>query len=137
MYTDGSCLGNPGPGGWAAYHVDSGELVTGPAKHTTNNQMELMAVIRGLERFEDITEVYSDSTYVVKGVNEWMANWKRKGWKKVANVELWKRLDGILRNRKHVSFYHVFGHSGNPYNELVDNAAVEQATAMRRKLRGS
>lgn len=134
LFTDGACSGNPGPGGWAFLlrHPRSGKAVerSGGETLTTNNRMELTAVIEGLKSLTRGSEVelYSDSQYVLKGLNEWMAGWKRKGWKTaskkpVKNVDLWKQLDE-LRDGHKIHFNWVKGHAGHPENERVDELAV-------------
>ena len=133
VYTDGSCLENPdGRGGWAVlilsneYEVE----IVGNNPSTTNNKMELQAVIEALEFIEnesDIT-IYSDSQYVIKGITDWIENWIRKDWKNVKNVELWKKLYILTRNRN-VKWEWVKAHANNKYNNRVDilarNAAKE------------
>ena len=131
MYTDGACKGNPGPGGWGALLRFKGkekELYGGEAE-TTNNRMELMAAIRGLESLTRPCKVHltTDSQYVMKGITEWMANWKRRGWKTaskqpVKNVDLWQRLDKALAPHE-VSWEWVRGHTGHPENERADELA--------------
>ena len=144
LYTDGACSGNPGPGGWAFIlrHLKSGkELVrNGGETDTTNNRMELMAVIVGLRALNRPTtvELVSDSTYVLQGLSTWMKGWKAKGWmrreggklKEVKNVELWQELDELI-SRHEVRFTHVRGHSGHPENERCDVLAVEACQAIR------
>ena len=136
LYTDGACSGNPGPGGWAFLlrHPRSGRAVekSGGEDQTTNNRMELTAVIEGLSSLtrRSVVELYSDSQYVLKGLNEWMAGWKRRGWKTaskqpVKNVDLWKQLDG-LKNEHEIRFHWVKGHAGHAENERVDELAVIQ-----------
>lgn len=138
LYSDGGCSGNPGPGGWAFIlkHPATGKVLeeSGSEPHTTNNRMELMAVIQGLERLKRPTAVllYADSQYVGKGLTEWMPKWKRNGWKRstggksqpVLNVELWQRLDELIQTH-HVRYEHVLGHSGHPENERCDELAVQ------------
>lgn len=135
MYTDGACSGNPGPGGWAFIlrHPSSGSEKTanGGEKATTNNRMELMAVIRGLEALAKPSrvELYSDSQYVLKGLNEWMASWKKRGWKTaskqpVKNQDLWMELDELMQKHT-LSFHWVRGHNDHPENERADKLAVE------------
>jgi ribonuclease HI len=131
IYTDGACKGNPGPGGWGAL-LRSGtherELYGGdPA--TTNNRMELTAVIRALEALKrpSKVEVYTDSEYVMKGITEWLAAWKRRGWKTadrkpVKNADLWRELDE-LAGRHEIRWHWVRGHSGHPENERADALA--------------
>lgn len=131
IYTDGACRGNPGPGGWGAmlrYNGHEKQLHGGEAE-TTNNRMELMAAIMALESLTRPCEVRltTDSKYVMHGITEWMANWKRRGWKTAAkkpvkNVDLWQRLDQALAPHK-VKWHWVKGHSGHPENELADELA--------------
>ena len=134
IYTDGSCLGNPGPGGWACA-CERFELV-GAEPHTTNNIMELTAVERALERCveEGITHVtlWTDSTYVKNGVTSWTANWKKNGWKTtkgtpVKNKEHWVNIDTLLEKMTDVQWRWVKAHNGHPQNERVDTLAREQA----------
>ncbi|MBO7547157.1 MAG: ribonuclease HI [Bacteroidales bacterium] len=129
LYTDGAASGNPGPGGYGVVLCCGGlrkELSAGFAR-TTNNRMELLAVIAGLEaiRWDRArVELYSDSTYVVKAINEgWLENWQRKQFKKVKNVDLWLRLLPLLA-RHEVTFHWVKGHAGHPENECCDRLAV-------------
>jgi ribonuclease HI len=129
LYTDGASSGNPGPGGYGVI-LRCGTLekeMSGGFARTTNNHMELLAVIIGLEaiKWENaVVEVFSDSTYVVKAVNEgWLPNWERKGWKKVKNPDLWQRF--LLVYRRHrVVFHWLKGHAGHPENERCDALAV-------------
>lgn len=137
LFTDGACSGNPGPGGWAFIlrDVKTGKELTGSGgeNDSTNNRMELMAVIRGLEALKRSCRVqlHSDSKYVLQGLKEWMAGWKRNGWnrkeggktKPVKNVELWQMLDQLVQQH-HLSYHHVKGHSGHPENERCDQMAV-------------
>jgi ribonuclease HI len=140
LFTDGACRGNPGPGGWAFIlrHPASGkekELAGGVAA-TTNNQMELQAVISGLRALSrrSKVEVVTDSAYVMKGAREWLPGWKRNGWRRregkqlkpVKNVELWQELDELL-TRHVVTWKHVRGHQGHPENERCDELAVAAA----------
>lgn len=131
IYTDGACSGNPGPGGWGSLLMYDGhrrELFGGDAS-TTNNRMELMAVIQALEALKrpcDIT-IYTDSTYVMKGMTDWLEQWKRRGWKTAAkkpvkNVDLWQRLETAI-NSHQVDWNWVKGHSGVPGNERADELA--------------
>lgn len=141
LYTDGACSGNPGPGGWAYVlkHPASGKQreESGGEPHTTNNRMELLAVIRGLMvlRRPMTVELYSDSQYVLKGLSEWMPGWKRAGWKTadkkpVKNQDLWQSLDGLISTHT-VRFHWVRGHSGHPENERCDRLAVAARDAAR------
>ncbi len=131
VYTDGACRGNPGPGGWGAilnYQGLEKELF-GAEKHTTNNRMELMAVIKALEnlKYSCLVELYSDSSYVLKGITDWLPNWKKRGWKTasktaVKNEDLWRRLDELITNHQ-IEWLWVKGHSGNIGNERADQLA--------------
>ena len=131
IYTDGACRGNPGPGGWGVWlksGADEKELYGGE-KDTTNNRMELMAVIEALEVLNQSCQVklFSDSKYVLKGITEWMNNWKKRGWKTAANKpvkndDLWRRLDSAMQ-RHDVNWAWVKGHSGNIGNEKADQLA--------------
>lgn len=139
LHTDGACLGNPGPGGWAAllrYKAKERELAGGEPD-TTNNRMELMAAIRGLEALTEscVVDVYTDSQYVRQGITEWMAGWVRRNWKTaggdpVKNRDLWERLHAATR-RHRVRWHWVKGHNGHPDNERVDALARAQAVAVR------
>ena len=141
LYTDGACSGNPGPGGWAFILRDrkaQQELTgSGGERDSTNNRMELQAVIEGLKALKKRCHValHSDSKYVLQGLQEWMAGWKKKGWvrmeggkkKPVKNVELWQELDRLIPLHQ-LSYHHVRGHSGHPENERCDVMAVEAST---------
>lgn len=142
LFTDGACAGNPGPGGWAYVlkHPASGKRREGSGgePHTTNNRMELLAVIRGLEalKLAMTVDLYSDSQYVLKGLSEWLNGWKRAGWKTadrkpVKNQDLWQRLDVLIQTHA-VRFHWVRGHSGHPDNERCDALAVAARDAARR-----
>lgn len=131
IYTDGACRGNPGPGGWGVlikYKEHSKEMYGGDAS-TTNNKMELTAAIEALKEIKEPCEIilYTDSKYVLKGIEEWIHNWKKRGWKgsnrkPVKNVELWKKLDE-LRDKHTIKWNWVKGHSGDPGNETADMLA--------------
>ncbi len=129
LYTDGAASGNPGPGGYGVVLKCNGleKEMNGGFRLTTNNRMELLAVIKGLEaiKWKNATvEVYSDSSYVVKAINEgWLENWQRKGWKKVKNPDLWQAFLPLYRAHK-VSFHWLKGHAGHPENERCDSLAV-------------
>ena len=135
IYTDGSCLGNPGKGGWAAIILieEKKIKIKGGKKNTTNNQMELMAPIQALKKIPagKKVEIYTDSKYVKMGITEWIKNWKKNNWKtsskkKVKNIEFWKELDGLTEKHQ-IKWSWVKGHSGNTYNEEVDQLAREAA----------
>nr|WP_218855282.1 ribonuclease HI [Pseudoclavibacter sp. JAI123] len=140
MYTDGACKGNPGPGGWGVW-LKSGDHereLFGGELNTTNNRMELKAVIEGLSALKKPCNValYLDSQYVRKGITEWIKGWKAKGWKTaskqpVKNAELWKELDSLVEDSGHtIEWRWVKGHSGDVGNERADmlaNKGVDQA----------
>lgn len=139
IHTDGACLGNPGPGGWGALLRFNGieREITGSEAHTTNNRMELMAAIAALETLTQPCEavLFTDSKYVQQGISEWIAGWKRKGWKTsggdpVKNQDLWQRLDAAAQAHK-VEWRWVKGHSGHPDNERVDALARAAAEKVR------
>lgn len=131
IHTDGACRGNPGPGGWGAILIwgDKVKELSGGEDRTTNNRMELTAVIKALEALKEPVEVdvYSDSVYVVRGITEWVADWISRGWKRssgpVENIELWQRLVE-LNDRHQVRYHWVRGHDGNELNERADRLAV-------------
>jgi ribonuclease HI len=131
IYTDGACRGNPGPGGWGVVLRYKGREKTlyGGEPHTTNNRMELMAAIAGLEALKRHSQVAltTDSQYVKRGITEWMSDWKRRGWKTadrkpVKNVDLWQRLDDLVGKHR-VSWHWVRGHTGHVDNERADSLA--------------
>lgn len=131
LFADGSCSPNPGPGGWAAILRNSdGEdtILTGYEKDTTNNQMEMMAILQPLEQLTEASKIniVSDSEYVIKGLTIWMHNWKSKGWRrkggKIENLELWKRLH-IQWIKHQITTEWTRGHAGHPENELCDALA--------------
>ncbi len=142
LFTDGACSGNPGPGGWAYLlrHPASGTERTGSGgeRETTNNRMELKAVIEGLRGIKrsSVVHLYSDSQYVLKGLNEWMPQWKRNGWRRgkkrepVMNVDLWQVLDAEAA-RHDLHFHWVKGHNDHPENEMCDAMAVAAMEAYR------
>jgi ribonuclease HI len=137
LYTDGGCSGNPGPGGWAFIlrHPATGKELerAGAEKETTNNRMELMAVIEGLSALKKPShvELFTDSTYVGKGLSEWMAKWKANGWRRkegsrwaeVKNEDLWRKLDTLIATHE-LKYTRVAGHSGHPENDRCDELAV-------------
>ena len=131
-YTDGACLGNPGPGGWA-WAIPGGRFAAGPEAHTTNQRMEITAAFEAVQAIEGRLEVVSDSTYVVNCFRDrWHEGWVKRGWKNssrqpVANRDLWEPLVALYRERGDVTFRWVKGHSGDTMNDLVDGLAVEAA----------
>ncbi|MER9561075.1 ribonuclease HI [Mesorhizobium sp. M0571] len=140
IHTDGACIGNPGPGGWAAIlqSMDGAEelkrkAASGSKKDTTNNQMELTAAIEAVKMIKSDNPVFlrSDSQYVIKGITEWLEGWKAKGWrnaqrKPVLNRALWEELEALVTGRS-VTWEWVRGHNGDPLNEEVDQLANEAA----------
>ncbi len=133
IYTDGACEGNPGPGGYAAIIDRGGKRteLTGSERQTTNNRMELLAVITALRSLEEpaSVQVLTDSQYVANGMRSWIHNWRRKGWKTasgapVKNRDLWEELDELSR-RHRVRFEWIRGHNGHPENERADTLARE------------
>jgi ribonuclease HI len=145
IYTDGGCSGNPGPGGWAYVIISQEEEIIakemGSQKETTNNRMELTAVIEALRAIKkqeaptpNVT-VYTDSQYVQKGISEWIQNWKRNSWRTsgktpVKNKELWIELDS-LAGEFHITWKWVKGHDGNKFNELCDRMTQESINLLR------
>ncbi|MBQ0925348.1 ribonuclease HI [Saccharopolyspora endophytica] len=135
LYTDGACSGNPGPGGWGVVlrYGDHERELYGKDPTTTNNKMELTAVIEGLAALTrpiPVVRVYTDSTYVLKGITEWMRGWKRNGWmtsakKPVKNADLWQRLDSECSRHGEVQWEWVKGHAGHPENERADKLACK------------
>ena len=138
IYTDGACSGNPGPGGWGAllrWNGHEKELFGGEAE-TTNNRMEMMAVIKALESLKGNPkiELYTDSKYVMQGITEWLDGWKARGWKTAAkkpvkNVDLWQQID-VLVVQYSISFHWVKGHAGHPDNERADELARRGITTI-------
>ena len=139
IFTDGACRGNPGPGGWAALLRSQGveKMLSGAEQETTNNQMELMAAIQGLEALKRPSAVVltTDSQYVRQGITQWIHGWKRNGWKTsqkqtVKNKTLWQRLDAAV-GKHQVAWRWVKGHSGHEENERVDTAANDAIDVMQ------
>ena len=138
IFTDGACRGNPGPGGWGLLlrYKGNEKQLKGAEKETTNNRMELMAAIMGLESLTRNAKVMltTDSTYVKNGINQWIHNWKKNGWKTAAkkpvkNVDLWQRLDQAIAEHD-VSWAWVKGHSGHRENEIADQLANDAIDEM-------
>jgi len=136
IYTDGSCINNPGIGGWAAIIInkEKKKIIKGTVKNTTNNQMELTAPIEALKTISKIEEIeiITDSKYVKMGITEWIQTWKKNGWKtadkkKVKNIELWIELEKLTKNFK-IKWSWVKGHSNNYFNNEVDKLAREAAS---------
>ena len=138
LYTDGSCKGNPGVGGWGVV-LEYGEYrkeLFGGDVGTTNNRMELMAAIAGLSALKSqcVVELYTDSVYVKDGITKWLSNWKSNGWrtaskKPVANQDLWEQLDQAVSDHQ-VNWHWVKGHSGDPGNERADELANQGVTSV-------
>ena len=132
IYTDGACSGNPGPGGWAFMIMVNNEvkdMFSGSEKNTTNNQMELIAPIKAIQKFKKKSEIsiFTDSTYVKDGITVWIKRWKKNGWKTaskkpVKNKDLWKKLNN-LSSKHSVKWVWVKGHAQDKYNNLVDELA--------------
>ncbi len=140
IFTDGACSGNPGIGGWGAilrYKTEEKEL-SGGELQTTNNRMELMAVIRALSALKKTCNIslYTDSQYVMKGITEWMTNWKKNGWKTsnkkqaVKNVDLWQQLDELVQKHE-IRWIWVKGHNGHPENERCDALARAEVELLK------
>lgn len=140
IFTDGACSGNPGPGGWGAIlrHKDTEKELSGGERETTNNRMELTAVIEALKALKkecDIT-LYTDSRYVMDGVTKWLPNWKKNNWRtsnkksEVKNIDLWQTLDSLL-DRHQIQWIWVKGHAGHPENERVDTLARTQSQSFQ------
>ena len=140
IYTDGACKGNPGPGGWGALLVRNSvrQELCGGESLTTNNRMEMMAVIEALRSLDapHSVQLYLDSEYVRKGITEWIHNWKLRGWrtadkKPVKNADLWQTLDALAHTKGHkINWHWVKGHAGHPGNEAADalaNAGIAKA----------
>jgi ribonuclease HI len=141
IYTDGSCLGNPGPGGWGAalLYKEHKKEISGANNATTNNRMEMQAVVEALKIIKKESAkiiIYTDSQYVKDGINKWIFSWKKNGWrnanrKLIKNVDLWQELD--LEVSKHqIEWVWVKGHSGNHYNEIVDELARKAAESCKK-----
>lgn len=138
LYTDGACRGNPGPGGWGVLLRYKGveKTLFGAEDHTTNNRMELMAAIKGIEALKrpSVIAIYTDSEYLRKGITEWINTWVKKGWKNsagklVKNRELWEKLALVSDSHK-IEWHWIKGHSGHPENELADSLANEAIDQM-------
>ena len=130
IFTDGSSLGNPGPGGWCALlrYKNHEKILSGGEDKTTNNRMELTAVIEALKALKEPCEIelFADSTYVLKGIDEWLENWIKKDFKEVKNPDLWKEFLKVKKKHK-ININWVKGHSGHRENEICDKIAKEEA----------
>ncbi len=133
IYTDGACSGNPGPGGWGAVLIceENKKEIYGSAKETTNNRMELTAAIEAIRALKTrcVINLYTDSIYVMKGITEWIVNWKKRNWrgsdkKEIKNQDLWIQLDKLVCEHT-INWIWVKGHSGDFYNDLADSLAVK------------
>ncbi len=141
IYTDGACLGNPGPGGWGAVllYKEHKKEISGSEKDTTNNRMEMKAVIEALRTLKKPSQltIYIDSQYVKDGITKWIFSWKKNGWrnanrKPIKNVDLWQEMDEeVLKHR--IEWIWVKGHSGDYYNEIVDKLARKAAESITGK----
>ena len=145
IYTDGSSLGNPGPGGWGSVFVEGAKIIKelgGFDKDTTNNRMELMAVIETLKYIsknhkKDSITIFADSSYVLTGITSWIFNWEKNGWrtankKEVLNQDLWKELISLIRNYDNkINWEKVKGHSGHVYNDRADEIATTYASKQK------
>lgn len=139
IYTDGSCLKNPGVGGWSFVVVDASTASvvltrSGSEQKTTNNRMELIAVIEALGHIspEEDIKVYSDSQYVIYGITDWINSWKTKDFRKVKNADLWRMLDRAVQDHSGtISWQWVRGHNGNEFNELADSLARVAAADLK------
>mgnify|MGYP001435905276 CR=1 FL=1 len=140
IYTDGACLGNPGPGGWAAVIFDKEgkkKILKGNEESTTNNRMELIATIKAIEiiEYKSNIKIYTDSKYVIDGISSWIINWKKNNWKTsskepVKNVKLWQKLD-YVSSKHEIVWEWIKGHSGHIFNEEVDELARIQAGLLK------
>ena len=140
IYTDGACLGNPGPGGWAAVIFDKEggkKILKGNEESTTNNRMELIATIKAIEiiEYKSNIKIYTDSKYVIDGISSWIINWKKNNWKTsskepVKNVKLWQKLD-YVSSKHEIVWEWIKGHSGHILNEEVDELARIQAGLLK------
>lgn len=140
IFTDGACSGNPGIGGWGVLlrHKDTEKQLSGGELNTTNNRMELTAVIEALQALKKPCNItlYTDSKYVMNGITEWLVNWKKNGWKTshkngdVKNVDLWQALDALVQ-RHEIRFVWIKGHAGHAQNELVDSLARAEVEKLK------
>lgn len=133
IYTDGACSGNPGIGGWGAILISGQHKkeISDYSDNTTNNRMELTAVIKSLEVLKEPCEIdiFTDSKYVHNGITQWIINWKKNNWKKVKNTDLWQQLDKLVMDLDHkINWHWVKGHNGDYFNEIADKLATTEIT---------
>lgn len=133
IYTDGACSGNPGIGGWGAILISGQHKkeISDYSDNTTNNRMELTAVIKSLEVLKEPCEIdiFTDSKYVHNGITQWIINWKKNNWKKVKNTDLWQQLDKLVIDLGHkINWHWVKGHNGDYFNEIADKLATTEIT---------
>ncbi len=137
IFTDGSSLGNPGAGGWCAIlrYKNNEKIISGGEENTTNNRMELKAVIEALKVLKEPCEInlFADSQYVLKGINEWLENWIRKNFKNVKNIDLWQEFLLLSKNHK-ININWVKGHSGHKENEICDKIAKNEALKRKKSV---
>jgi ribonuclease HI len=140
IFTDGACEGNPGPGGWCAIlrYKNHEKIISGHEQNTTNNKMELTAIIKALEiiKRKSKIKVYSDSQYVIKGMNEWLPNWIKNNWKnskktEIQNKELWMKLYELSKKHE-IEWFWIRGHEGHPENEKCDKIAKENIKKIKK-----
>ena len=146
IFPDGACSGNPGIGGWGALlrYKDIEKELSGGEKETTNNRMELTAVIEALKALKTVCNItlYTDSKYVMSGITEWLENWKRNGWRttnkksEVKNIDLWQQLDELIK-RHEIRWVWVKGHNGHPENERVDSLARHEVMNLKNQQQNS
>jgi len=138
IYTDGACSGNPGVGGWGAILISGQHVkkIFGSYHDTTNNRMELTAVIESLKILKESCEVdiFTDSKYVHDGITKWIINWKTNNWKKVKNQDLWKILDDLVYSNNHkINWHWIKGHNGNEFNEIADKLATGAISDLKKQ----
>ena len=125
IYTDGGCSGNPGPGGWGVYFPDIELKLNGTHQRTTNNRMELTAIVKALEAINcGMYILYTDSIYCYKGITMWKSKWKKNNWKKIKNKDLWIQIDNLLQKDISIEWKWVKAHDGNEGNEIADKLAT-------------
>ena len=144
IYTDGACSGNPGPGGWGAIlmYKENKKEISGGKKNTTNNEMELTAVIEALKmlKIRCKVNIYTDSIYVKNGITDWINNWKQNGWKNskrqiISNKDLWQELDN-LTNKHEIEWFWIKGHNNNKFNDIADKLARNEIIKIKKTIGG-